>query len=199
MDGRLYGITTTQDLYVIDADSGDARWISSLTLGFEGSERSGFDFNPQADRLRLLAASGQNLRVHVALGAVATDGPLAYAAGDRHAGERPNVTAVAYTDNVPEAPVTRTFDLDWKLDVLALQEPPNDGELQTVGPLGVDFGPLGGFDIYTERSGLERAYAVSGATLYAIDLATGAATRLGQVGDGGTPLIGLALVPAESP
>jgi hypothetical protein len=194
-DGVLYGVTSANDLYAIDAGSGAARMVSTLTQGFDGTPRSAFDFNPQADRLRLIAATGQDLRVHVALGAVAVDGPLAYSAGDRNVGERPRVTAAAYTDNLPAAPRTRLFDIDFELDVLALQDPPNDGALRTVGPLGIDFGPTGGFDIRTGPGGVEEGFAASGATLYAIDLESGSARALGTIGDGKASLIGLAVAP----
>jgi len=57
--------------------------------------------------------------------------------------------------------------------VLAVQDPPNDGVLATVGPLGVDFGPLAGFEIVTDSSGQDSAYAASGSTLYASIWAVG--------------------------
>ncbi len=192
-DGRLYGVTTSNDLYQIDAASGVARLVSTLTAAFDGSPHCGVDFNPQADRLRLVAESGQNLRVHADLGAVAVDGALAYVAGDRHAGVRPRIAAAAYTKNVRAAPDTRLFDIDFRLDVLALQDPPNDGGLRTVGPLGIDFEPRGGFDIVTGPDGGETGFAASGGVLYRIDLATGAAAALGTIGDGRGALIGLAV------
>jgi hypothetical protein len=65
----------------------------------------------------------------------------------------------------------------------------------TIGPLGVDFSPLAGFDIVSE-DGVDRAFAVSGSVLYAIELATGAARPLGTVGaPPGASLIGLTVVP----
>jgi hypothetical protein len=103
---------------------------------------------------------------------------------------------VAYTNSIPATPVTKTFDIDSNLDVLVLQEPPNDGVLATVGPLGIDFGPMGGFDILTDGSGGDHAFAASGSTLYTIDLGTGAATTLGTIGDGSFNLVGLATVAA---
>ena len=196
-DGLLYGINDANDLYRVDPDSGRAERISSLTLGFEGSESSAFDFNPQADRLRLIAASGQNLRVQVVLGAVAADGPLEFAPDDRHAGSQPRVTAAAYTHNVPAAPTTRLFDIDWKLDALLLQDPPNDGVLQTVGPLGVDFGELGAFDILTGSTGEELAIAGSGQTLYRVDLEKGSAHAVGSIDDD-AQIIGISMFPSRS-
>jgi hypothetical protein len=190
----VYGVSTTNDVYTLDLATGAARLVSTLTVAFEGAGRSGFDFNPQADRLRLVGASGQNLRVNVDLGATATDTPLAYAPTDAHAGAKPVIAAAAYTNAIANAPATKLFDIDAALDVLALQEPPNEGVLTTVGPLGVDFGPQAGFEIVT-REGADTAFAVSAGTLYTVSLSTGAATRIGPVGDGSAELIGLTAAP----
>jgi hypothetical protein len=194
-NGLVYALSDANDVYTIERASGAATLVSTLTVAFDGGPRSGVDFNPQVDRLRLVAASGQNLRVHVDLGATATDGALRYAADDPNAGKRPAIAAAAYTNAVANAATTKLFDIDSDLDVLALQDPPNDGVLRTVGPLGVDFGARAGFDIVS-AGGVERALAVSGAVLYDIDLATGAARPLGAVGASpGTDLIGLTVVP----
>jgi hypothetical protein len=193
-DGKLYGVTSTNDLYRLDPATGAATPVSSLTVPFDGDVRSGVDFNPQADRLRLVSRDGQNLRVNVILGATAVDGPLAFRSGDPNAGKRPHVTAAAYTHNVADAPDTKLFDIDGDLDILVLQDPPNDGLLTTVGPLGVDFGPLGGFDILTDAAGHDQAWAASGSTLYTIDLASGAARAVGTIGDGRASVIGLAAI-----
>jgi hypothetical protein len=192
-NGRLYGVTDANNIYTIDPTTGAATLICTLTTSFDGALQSGVDFNPQSDRLRLVTRNGQNLRVHVDLGATAIDGPVAYAFTDRNLGKRPFVTAVAYTNSIPNAPITKTFDIDANLDILALQEPPNDGLLITVGPLGIDFGPTGGFDIFTDGNGEEHAFAASRSTLYGIDLQTGAATTLGIIGDGSFNLVGLAV------
>jgi hypothetical protein len=189
-DGKLYGLTTASEVYVVDATSGDAKLISSMTVPFEGGARSGVDFNPQSDRLKLVSGGGQNLRVNVDLGATAVDPGVAYAPTDVNAGKRPAIAAAAYTSSRAGAATTKLFDIDSAQDVLVLQDPPNDGVLTTVGRLGVDFGPLAGFEIVTQPSG-EEAYAASGSTLYAIDLATGAATRLGTIGAGDVVAVAL--------
>jgi len=191
-DGVLYGLTTTNEIYRLDPQSGQATLVSSLTVPFDGDARSGVDFNPQADRLRVVSHDGQNLRVNVMLGATAVDGALRYKDGDSGAGKRPRITASAYTHNIANAPDTKLFEIDEERDVLVLQDPPNDGILTTVGPLGIDFGPLGGFDIVTDATGRDSGYAASGATLYAIDLTTGAARPLGTIGDGHANVVGLA-------
>ncbi len=198
-DGKLYGITSTNDVYRIDPATGAATQVSSLTVPFDGDVRSGVDFNPQADRLRLVSRDGQNLRVNVLLGATAVDGALAFRAGDPNAGKRPRVTAAAYTHNVADAPDTKLFDIDSDLDILVLQDPPNDGQLATVGPLGIDFGPLGGFDIITDAAGHDEAWAASGSTLYGVDLTSGAARPSGTIGDGRASIIGLAAAGPAAP
>ena len=193
-NGRLYGLSSANELYTIDAKTGDAKLVCSLTVPFEGGARSGIDFNPQADRLRLISADGQNLRVNVDIGATAVDGSVAYAPGDANAGKRPAIAAAAYTNSVPNVATTKLFDIDATLDVLALQDPPNDGVLTTVGRLGVDFGPLAGFEIVTDASGKDRAFAAAGATLYSVDLTTGTATALGTIG-GDPKVIALTSLP----
>jgi Domain of unknown function (DUF4394) len=190
-DQRLYGLSTTNEIYRIDAKSGEATLVSSLTVPFDGGARSGIDFNPQADRLRLVSAEGQNLRVNVEIGATAVDRPLAYAGDDANAGKRPGITASAYSHSLAGAATTKLFNIDAAHDVLTVQDPPNDGVQRTVGPLGVDFAPVAGFEIVTDPAGQDRAFAASGSTLYAIDLATGAATSLGAIPAGDAPIVSL--------
>jgi hypothetical protein len=194
-DGRLYGLGTTYELHTIDPATGAATVASTLTVPFDGGVRSGLDFNPQLDRLRLVATSGQNLRVNVTMGATAADTGLAYAAGDRNQGRRPSVTAAAYANNRPDAATTKLFDLDAELDVLAVQDPPNDGTLVTVGPVGVDVAPHAGFDIVTDAAGVDRAFAAWAGTLWALDLQTGAARPLGAIG-GSPGVVGLVVLDA---
>jgi hypothetical protein len=194
-DGRLYGLTTNNDLYRIDPATGASTLVSTLTVPFDGDLRSGIAFNPQADRLRLVSADGQNLRVNVVLGATAVDTPLAYAHSDRNAGKRPRIAGAAYTNAVRDAPTTKLFEIDAAEDVLVLQDPPNDGVLTTIGPLDADFAPLSGFTIVTDSSGADRAYAATAGRLYTVDLATGHATPVGTIGDPPVPLVSLAAAP----
>ncbi len=194
--GRLYGITATYDLYAIDPSTGKATRVSTLTAPFDGGDFAGMDFNPQSDRLRLVGITGVNLRVNTDLGAAAVDGPLTYIPGDRNRGKRPKIVAAAYTRSLPSTPTTRLFNLDAGLDVLTLQDPPNNGGLRTVGPLGVDFGPESGFDIVSGPGEAETAWAATGSKLYRVDLKTGAATAAGTIGDGTVRILGLsALLP----
>ncbi len=194
-DGRIYAVTRGNDVYVLDLDAGSARLVSTLTVPFDGEQRSGLDFNPQADRMRLVSGSGQNLRVNVDLGATATDGSLAYVSSDPNAGNRPAIAAAAYTSNRPGAATTRLLEIDADRDVLVLQDPPNDGGLVTVGSLGVDVAPQAGFDIVTDAAGQDRGWVASGGMLYGIDLGTGTVSPIGRIGaDPGIRVVGLTAV-----
>jgi hypothetical protein len=193
-NGLLYGVSDTDKIYTINLSNGAATQVGTLSTSFDGGFQSGFDFNPQLDRLRINSLR-QNFSVNVDNGAAAAQTALAYIAGDRNAGRDPNVTAAAYTNNVAGATSTQLFTIDYDLDVLLLQDPPPTGQLRTIGSLGVNFSPIGGFDIATNAQGVNSAFAVSGSTLYSINLQTGGATRVGTAPR--NDLIGLAAVAAR--
>src|SRR5207244_6376132 len=100
--------------------------------------------------------------------------------------------------NVAGAETTEMFDLDSGLDLLVRQEPPNDGTLRTVGPLGVHVPPEAGFEIVTDGEGKNRGLAAFASTLYDVDLATGTATSLGAIGAPAGAIVGLSTI-AEQP
>lgn len=194
-NGLLYGITSTNYIYTINPNGGVATFVSILNTDFNGGQQSGVDFNPAADRLRLVGRNDQNFRVNVDTGEVSVDTPIIYPTTDIGTGNNPKITAIAYINSVTGATTTKLFDIDYGLDVLTIQNPPNDGALMTVGPLGVDFGPTGGFEIFIDDNGVNSAFAVSGSVLYAIDLVTGKAISQGTIGDGNYNLLGLTSAP----
>jgi hypothetical protein len=187
--GVLYALDDTGILYTLDPFTGRVLSRQALSMPFLGGSLSGFDFNPVADRLRLTAANKQNFRVNVDTGVVSEDGLLAFPQVPPLVGN-PFVTASGYTNSQVGASSTQLFNIDTNLDRLLLQNPPNDGSLQDIGSLGVDFSPSTGFDIVTDAAGMNTAYAVSGSTLYTLDLNTGRATFLAKLPRG--PYIGLA-------
>jgi hypothetical protein len=183
--GELYGLGSTSRLYRIDAANGAAVAVGggAFTPALAGTA-FGFDFNPTVDRIRVVSDLDQNLRLHPDTGVVvATDGSLAFAPTDPNAGQDPVAVASAYTNTLPGASTTLLYDLDVERDVLVTQVPPNSGVLNTVGGLGVDATAVAGFDI---APGSGFAWAVletgNGSALYAIDLASGAATHAGVIG-----------------
>ena len=105
----------------------------------------GVDFNPVADRLRIIGDDGQNLRHSVNVGGTTlADTALNYTTGVVVNG----VSGAAYTNNDLHAnSATSLFDLDTTLDQLAIQPPPNAGSLVATGKLTLDAGAQVGFDI----------------------------------------------------
>ncbi|MCC3530812.1 MAG: DUF4394 domain-containing protein [Microcoleus sp. PH2017_22_RUC_O_B] len=206
-NGLLYGLGSSNRLYAIDPVTGAASQVGSgqfavpLTPGAVG-----FDFNPTVDRIRLVNQAGQNVRLNPDTGAIVDsdtltggvqlDGNLAYRAGDPNVGNPTAAVGAGYVNNFAGATSTTLFVIDSNLDVLVRQDPPNNGVLNTIGPLGVDASSVLGFDIRSV-GGNETALAaidVGGvSSLYNINLTTGRASIVGQIGDGRSSIKGLAL------
>lgn len=183
-DGRLWGVGNAGGLYTIDVDTAVATPAGALTIALEGTS-FGVDFNPAADRLRIVSDTGQNLRHNVNAGGVTLeDGDLTYAPPAAATG----IAGAAYTNNdlVP-ATATSLFDLDASLDQIAIQAPPNNGTLGATGKLGVDGSAPVGFDVYSvldegvavDNRGFASFSAFGASAFYRIDLLTGASTFVG--------------------
>ncbi len=196
-DGRLYGVDDRGIIYVFEMPRGVATIVARVAQPFAGTPKSVVDFNPQADRLRLINLAGTSLRIVTESGAATVDGRLRYADGDANQSKSPTVTTGAYTNAFAGARGTELFNIDTALDVLVLQSPPNDGVLQTRGKLGVDFSPASAFDITPTADGGNQAYAVSNRTLYRIDLATGRAQRAARISGLDADLIDIAIIHAK--
>lgn len=184
--GELYAVGSSNRIYTINKETGAATAVGLVpfTPGVDATE-VGFDFNPMVDRIRLVTANGQNLRLHPETGVVAfVDGELNNIAN-------PKVTAAAYTNNVPQAPSTELYVIDVTSNMLYKQTPPNDGTLVPVGELGVNITAAGGFDISADGQHIMASLEVDGRhSLYTIDLETGKATRASS--NFSKPIMGLA-------
>ena len=96
-DGKLYAVGRGGGIYTIDTANATATLVSQLTVALEGT-RFGVDFNPAADRLRIVSDSGQNLRHNVNAGGVTlVDLPLNN--GAVPALPVTGVASAAYTNN----------------------------------------------------------------------------------------------------
>ena len=202
--GQLYALGSSSRIYVIDLVSGHATAVGTgpFTPALSGTS-FGFDFNPTVDRIRVVSDTGQNIRLNPITGAVAAvDTMLAYASGDINSGFSPTAVGAAYT-NPDRDPATGTtlFDIDSALVILVLQNPPNAGILNTIGPLTIGVNDVAGFDISTTNTAYA-AFIESGKTrtkgrrcgtssLATINLMTGAATVTGAIGTP-QPVLGLA-------
>lgn len=191
-DQLLYGVGDQGGVYTIQTGNrfGRATKVSRLTVPLAGTS-FGVDFNPAANRLRVISDTGQNLRHNLddpagapAAGTTATDGMLGYpGVPPAPATTATGVTAAGYTNNdLDPNTATTLFDLDTMLDQVVVQSPANAGLLAPTGKLTVEAGPAAGFDIY-RRGSADRGLAVlqtgSRSRLYDVSLLTGKATRLG--------------------
>jgi hypothetical protein len=200
-DARLYGLGSAGNVYTIEPSTGVATLKTTLKavandddpfVALAGSDFA-VDFNPVADRLRVVSNAGQNLRINVDTGDATTDGVISLAGGTAH------VTAAGYTNAFFGAATTQLFDIDAASGLLHLQDPPNNGTLAAGLPLGVTGAQVNGFDIDARNNlGYAALSAGAAATLYRVDIASGAATSLGPVA-GGEAIRGLALMQSAAP
>lgn len=174
--GELYGVSSSSRLYIVSL-SGAARAIGTTAFSPAiSASTASMDFNPTVDRIRLVGADGQNLRLNPETGTVAaTDGAINGAAGAVIAG-------VAYNGNTSGSTTTTLFDIDITSDKLYKQDPPNNGTLVEIGTLGVNASGDGGFDISPDGMKAIAVLTVNGkSNLFTINLASGAATNLGPL------------------
>ena len=188
-NGLLYGLTDQSRIYTINTTTGAATLSSNLSTPLPVQNGYGTDFNPTVDRLRITGSNGINLRVNVDTGAVTIDTPLSYAPGDPHFGTPPSIGGSAYSNNTAGAPTTTLYDLDIELNLIAIQNPPNAGTLNTVGPTGIVSNSIerAGLDIVTDSGGTNQAFAFMSTQndpngFYTVNLGTGAVTLVGDIG-----------------
>lgn len=205
----MYAVSSTGKIYTIDPATGAA--VAKATLAADAADTTmpftaiagtsfAVDFNPVADRIRVISDTGQNLRINADTGATTTDGAL------NATGLTPLVTAGAYTNSFAGTTTTMLLNIESGADTLSLQNPPNDGTLSVVGALGVNVAGDVGFDIAGGANGLAlaalRTSATGASSLYRVNLTSGAAVpvngtanaALSQVGTGATGLRDIAIM-----
>jgi hypothetical protein len=196
-DGLLYGFSSTGRIHTIDPLTGVATFkvaamadVADLTLPFSVISGTEFavDFNPVADRMRVISDAGQSLRINVDTGATTTDGTI------NRAGALPVVTAGAYTNSYAGTTSTALMVIDTDSDSLMLVSPPNDGTLTLVGQLGVALSGDGGMDIAGGANGLAlaslRTAGAGPSHLYRVDLGTGLALPVNGTANTALSVIG---------
>ena len=207
-NNTLYGISSANNLYTLDAYSGAATLVAMLntpiintTLGY------GIDFNPVADRtanasLRVVSSAGSNYAVNVNAGAnagvVATqtsivggNSAVAYANSDPTQVAAPASTALYYVNSANDTLSVATSAF-------------NNPMITKVGDLTLNGNPLdilnaNGFELFSNGSAFLAATINDSdlmTKLYGINLGTGAAIDLGTFN--GT-LNGLAAAPSAVP
>ncbi len=177
-DGELYGVATDGSIYRIHSGTGKVTPVSRMSIGSFGSI-SMVDFNPVADRLRVVTSDGRSLRVNVDTGETIEDGRLNYTMSKAF-----TVGAGGYTNSMKGATSTQLYQIDTANLALALQDPPNAGTLNVVNAIAMTGGTkdMKGGDVITDPRGKSLAYVVRGPRLYSIEIPSGQISLLGQIG-----------------
>ncbi|WP_030227006.1 DUF4394 domain-containing protein [Streptomyces sp. NRRL WC-3626] len=197
-NGLMYGVGNQGGIYTIQTPPQTVdvvvTKVSQLTIPLYGTN-FGVDFNPAANRLRVISDNGQNLRHNIddktagaspAAGHTAEDSVLS-TPGVENVSR--GVTAAAYTNNdLNGETATTLFDLNTTTDQVVIQSPANNGTLAPTGKLGVDAGANAGFDIYSDLVNGKTVSATGFAavtppnstltTFYTVDVLTGTATAV---------------------
>lgn len=199
--GQLYALGSTSRLYTLDTSTGAVSQVGSSPFSppINGSS-FGFDFNPVIDRIRLDSDVNKNYVLNPNDGSATEVTDLFYGPGDVNEGNDPNVVHAAYTNSFAGASSTQLYGVDTGLDILVTQAN-SAGTLGTVGPIGTDVTPVGGFDISGATGigymAIEDA-TTSRTTFWTVDLGTGLGSPLGEVG-GGNVITALAVSPIPEP
>ncbi|MCA1930612.1 DUF4394 domain-containing protein [Rheinheimera sp.] len=206
--GVLFALSNQGQLYSIDTGTGKLTATGPvLPAGTLKKGQFGFDFNPVADRIRVVNEHGQNLRLHPETAALASVDPeLHYADKDANFGKKPTIVAAAYTYNQQDSALTTNYAIDKTHGTLVTQGSkegttpavsPNTGQLFTVGSLGLQSLQQISFDI-SDLSNLSfmavSTTAEPASTLYQLYLQTGQNKKLGTLANG-QDLLGMAIEP----
>jgi hypothetical protein len=190
-DGLMYGVGDKGGIYTIKTPPTTTdvvvTKVSQLNVALYGTTFD-IDFNPAADRLRVISDNGQNLRHNLNDHTTVEDAILTTPPAT---GPTRGVTAAAYTNNdLNGASATTLFDIDTRADQVVIQAPANNGTLSPTGSLTINAGPDAGLDIFSILTNGKATsntafasltpYSSSTPSLYSINLLTGEATSVGQ-------------------
>lgn len=181
-------------------EEGDPVDFPPVSVGYD------IDFNPTVDRMRIVTGTGLNMRANQITGAP-VDGDQGGMAGSvagtntdgASNGATTTISATAYTNSFAGTTVTTQYTLDATTNSLYIQNPPNVGTqtagvaITQEGGMALDFSAPVGFDILNNvvietssdpATGVGYFVATSEEVtqLYELDLTTGVATSLGNLG-----------------
>lgn len=182
-DNRLYAVAASGAVYVLNPATGA---LTADGASVKASTRA-VDFNPTANRLRVVGASTDNYRLTLnsapvpaasPAGTVTADGTFAYLPTDPNAGKTPTLSAAAYTNafndsaGVPSTATTALYSLDAGTDALILHSVgPQFNTIATQAALGVDIGAgTTGFDIAGASTAFMTSSNGTDTTLYSVNL-----------------------------
>jgi hypothetical protein len=207
--GQLYAVSASS-IYTINPDTGAATFVAALSSTLHGAG-AGMDFDPVADRLRVLVDSDPNNKnnklINVDTGEV-VDGEFSFDAAANSAGDAAPLFGIAYSNNSAGATSATLFGVTNSFDRfnLAVEGPHDSGIFHIVGRLNnpLDSGNTVavGFDI-SGLTGLAyilaypkplpgQTFFTSYVHLFTVNLSTGETADVGTVGNEQVFFTGLA-------
>jgi hypothetical protein len=195
-DGKLYGVTPDGAIVTVDPATGKWEKRSQISEKLPAGVTFAVDFNPVADRLRVLSSSGMSLRINVDDGKATVDGQLKYAETDANKGKMPRVIAAGYSNSFVGTKETGLYDIDAANGVFVKQAPPNDGILNTLGKLNVPMNAPIAFDVWSDGKGANTGWLLTGGQLFSVDIATGATRSMGRISGLRGKVSDIAILPA---
>lgn len=180
-------------LYTINLSKAVATPIGSSNMMFDSGETYfGFDFNPTVDRIRVVTSSDNNYRLHPVTGTIAaTDLNISYLPADPNTGADASAIACAYTNSYIAATATALYVIDGNSGNFTLQNPPNNGSLNTIsnlGPIALQMAPdvvdMDGY--YNPMTMMNTMYLIgyngTSQGVYSINTTNGTTTMIGSTG-----------------
>lgn len=187
-DGELYALGSTGQLYIIDLDLAAAVAVGpGIGISLAGVTNLGFDFNPVADRIRVILDDDQNFRINPNTGAIVDSDPVTPGVQlDTAINPTADITAAAYTPVVAGLTTLYAVDEDdsdlYLVGGIGGAPSPNGGVKTLVGTLGVLTFLACAMDITSGGTAYFATATGSTTTFYTVNLTTGAATLVGTVG-----------------
>jgi hypothetical protein len=172
LTGQLYGLGNSSRLYVINPSTGVATAVGTLPLVPLLSGNSfGFDFIPNADLIRIVSNTGQNLRVNPTTGLVSNiDAAI-------NGSNSVTFSATAYNNNLLPSTNPVFFLMNTTTDSLYRINDVANGRVTRVGKLNVTADAANGFDVGAVSN---TAYAIltkgTETRIYTINTSLGSAT-----------------------
>lgn len=203
-NGQLYAVSTSgtaAQLYTVDLATAVLTAVGGgFVLNGNASTRVSIDFNPVVDAIRVVTGSGQNYRVNANTGALIAQDTSITTVGS---GAVPQISGIAYTNNLAGAASTTLYAYDFLLDNVGTISPPNSGAFNIVGNSGFVAGDAGaGFDI-SGATGIAylsvddfTASPGFNAEFFSLNLATGVASQIGP--DDFHPLLDFSVQPRDN-
>ncbi len=142
LNGQLYGLGSSSRIYVINPATGVATAVGVLPLVPLLSGTSfGFDFIPNADLIRIVSNTGQNLRVNPTTGLVSNiDATI-------NGSNSVTFSATAYNNNLVPSTNPVFFLMNTATDSLYRINDAANGRVTRVGKLNVTADAANGFDV----------------------------------------------------